>query len=84
MQSPIEQLDKGDIPRALRELRRGRDKARYMNSDLEDEAIASRIQVLEAYLSDVQARGLNQLDRKILRSGLRNQFEIPTEEPKEK
>ena len=84
MQSAIEQLDKGDIQRALRELRRGRDKARYMNSDLEDEAIASRIQVLEAYLSDVQARGLNQLDRKILRSGLRNQFEIPTEEPKEK
>ena len=29
-------------------------------------------------LAEVQARGLNQLDRKILRSGLFNQFETPT------
>lgn len=84
MQKSIEQLDKGDFRRALRELSRARDRARDVNNDLEDAGIAARIQVLESYLAEVQARGLNQLDRKILRSGLRNQFEIPTEEPKDK
>ncbi len=80
MQRAIGQLDKGDFRRALRELRRARDEARAMNEDLEDETIAARIQVLEAYLAEVQARGLNQLDRKVLRSGLFNQFDTPTEE----
>jgi|GEM_PF-1964965 len=84
MQRAIEQFDKGDYRRALRELRRTRDKAREINTELDDPEIASRIRVLEDYLEEVQARGLNQLDRKILRSGLRNQFEIPTEEPKDK
>lgn len=82
MQRAIEQLDKGDFRRALRELRRTRDDARSMNADLEDAAIAARIEVLEAYLAEVQARGLNQLDRKILRSGLNHQFETPTAEEK--
>lgn len=80
MQRAIEQLDKGDFRRALRELRTARDEARTLNDDLEDEVIAARIQVLESYLAEVQTRGLNQLDRKILRSGLFNQFETPTEE----
>ncbi len=82
MQRAIEQLDKGDFRRALRELRRARDEARTMNDDLADEVIAAKIQVLETYLAEVQARGLNQLDRKILRSGLYNQFETPTAEDK--
>lgn len=84
MQRAIEQIDKGDFRRALRALRRTRDDARDMNYDLDDPQITARIRQLEVYLNEVQARGLNQLDRKILRSGLYNQFETPTEEPKDK
>ncbi len=81
MQKAIEQLDKGDYRRALRALRKARENAHAMNYDLEDAQIAEQIRQLEAYLAEVQARGLNQLDRKILRSGLFNQFESPTKEP---
>lgn len=84
MQQAIEFLDKGDSRRALRALRRARDDAQSLNDDLEDPQITARIRQLEVYLAEVQARGLNQLDRKILRSGLFNQFETPTEEPKDK
>ena len=84
MQQAIEQIDKGDFRRALRALRRTRDDVESMNYDLDDPQIKTRIRQLEAYLNEVQARGLNQLDRKILRSGLFNQFETPTEEPKDK
>jgi len=84
MQQAIEQIDKGDFRRALRALRRARDDAQSLNDDLDDPQVATRIQQLETYLAEVQARGLNQLDRKILRSGLFNQFETPTEEPKDK
>jgi hypothetical protein len=80
MQEAIEFVDKGDFRRALRALRRARDDARSMNYSLEDAQIAATIRQLETYLADVQVRGLNQLDRKILRSGLFNQFEIPTAE----
>lgn len=81
MQKAIEQLDKGDFRRALRALRKAREDAGTMNYDLEDAQIAEQIRKLEAYLAEVQTRGLNQLDRKILRSGLFNQFESPTKEP---
>jgi Ca-activated chloride channel family protein len=81
LQRAIEELDKGNQRRALRELRRARDSAREMNDRIDDTTIAARIRVLETYLAEVQARGLNQLDRKLLRSGLNNQFEIPTEDP---
>ena len=84
MQHAIEQLDKGDFRRALRELHKTRAAATSMNADLEDAEITAKIQVLETYLAEVQSRGLNQLDRKILRSGLHNQFEIPTGEPTDK
>lgn len=84
MQRAIEQIDKGDFKRALRALRRARDDAQSLNYDLEDPRITARISQLETYLKEVQARGLNQLDRKILRSGLFNQFETPTEEPKDR
>ena len=84
MQQAIEEIDKGDFRRALRALRRARDDAQSMNYDLDDPQITARIHQLETYLTEVQARGLNQLDRKILRSGLFNQFDTPTEEPKDK
>jgi Ca-activated chloride channel homolog len=80
MQEAIEFVDKGDFRRALRALRRARDDAKSMNYSLEDAQIAATIRQLETYLADVQVRGMNQLDRKILRSGLFNQFEIPTAE----
>ncbi len=85
MQQAIEQIDKGDFRRALRALNRTRDDAKNINDDLEDPQITARILQLETYLTEVKARGLNQLDRKILRSGLFNQFESPTaEESKDK
>ena len=82
MQHAIEQLDKGDFRRALRALRTARDDARSLNEDLADPQVAAKIQQLETYLTEVQTRGLNQLDRKILRSGLFNQFATPTAEEK--
>jgi len=84
MQRSIELIDKGDFKRALRALRHARDDAQSLNDDLEDPQAKARIGQLETYLAEVQARGLNQLDRKILRSGLFNKFETPTEEPKDK
>ncbi|MEO6992466.1 MAG: VWA domain-containing protein [Lacunisphaera sp.] len=80
MQRAIEQIDKGDFRRALRALRRTRDDAESLNDDLNDPQVKAKIKQLEAYLAEVQSRGLNQLDRKILRSGLFNQFETPTVE----
>ena len=84
MQKAIEQLDRGDARRAQKELQRARDSARDINYDLDDAVIAERLRVLDAYLVELKARGLNELDRKILRSGLFNQFDTPTEEAKEK
>jgi Ca-activated chloride channel family protein len=80
MQRAIEQIDKGDFRRALRALRWARDDAESLNDDLDDPQVKTKIKQLETYLAEVQARGLNQLDRKILRSGLFNQFETPTAE----
>ena len=60
------------------------DRSGSMNDDLNDDQVKARIRQLETYLAEVQTRGLNQLDRKILRSGLFNKFETPTEEPKDK
>lgn len=80
MQESIGHLDKGDFRGALRALRRARGQARGLNFELDDEQIAATIRQLDTYLADVEARGMNQLDRKILRSGLFNQFESPTAE----
>ncbi len=63
-------------------LRSARDDATSLNEDSADPLVAAKIQQLETYLAEVQARGLSQLDRKILRSGLFNQFETPTAEEK--
>lgn len=84
MQKAIEQLDRGDARRAQKELQRARDAVRDINYDLDDAAIAERIRVIDAYLTELKTRGLNQLDRKVLRSGLFNQFDTPTEEASEK
>lgn len=84
LQRAIEFIDKGDFKRALRALRQAREDAQSLNYDLEDTQAKARIGQLEIYLAEVQARGMNPLDRKILRSGLFNQFETPTEEPKDK
>jgi len=77
MQDAIEQLDRGDFRRALRELRRVRSQARDANYTSADPEIAAMIAQLDAYIAEVQARGMNVLDRKVLRSGLFNQFETP-------
>ena len=78
MQEAIEQIDKGDFRKALRALRRADSEAIGLNAEFEDDAVAAKIRQLETYLAEVQARGLNRLDRKILRSGLFNQFDTPT------
>ncbi len=83
MQHAIEELDKGDFRRAQRELRRARTEANYINYELNDEGIAARVRVLETYLNEVESRGLNLLDRKLLRSGLHNQFDIPQADEKD-
>jgi Ca-activated chloride channel homolog len=83
-QKAIEQMDKGDLRRAFRFLRNTRSDAYSLNYDLEDPFITAKIKLLEAYLAEVEPRGLNPLDRKILRSGLYNAFDSPTEDPKDK
>lgn len=85
MQRAIEQIDKGNFRRAMKELRNARDDAESMNEDVDDPLVKAKIKLLETYVAEVKARGMNQLDRKILRSGLYNQFETPTaEEQKDK
>lgn len=83
MQRAIERLDKGDLRRAMRELRRARQEVDLLNDDLRDPEIAAKLALFDNYLAEVEVRGLNQFDRKLLRSGLHNQFEIPTEESKD-
>jgi Ca-activated chloride channel family protein len=80
LQKAIEWIDKGDFKRALRELRRARSDAIGLNYAVDDPEAQASIRRLEAWLAEVQARGLNQLDRKVLRSGLNNQFSIPVAE----
>ena len=80
LQEAIEQIDKGDFRRAMRALRRARSDAVYLNYNVNDSQAEASIRLLDAYLAEVQGRGLNQLDRKVLRSGLFNQLQIPVAE----
>jgi len=80
MQEAIEQIDRGDFRRALRELRRTRARVRDVNYTAEDTEIAAMLAQLDAYIADVEARGMSLLDRKVLRSGLNNQFDAPSAE----
>jgi len=78
LQDAILQIDKHDFRRALRALRRARNEAYNFNYDLDDPEITGKIHQLEVYIKEVETRGMNALDRKILRSGLFNQFDSPT------
>ena len=80
LQDAIQQIDKGDLKRAQRKLRDAREELYSLNDQLDDAQISAKITELEKYLAEVKARGLNQLDRKVLRSGLFNRFGIPTTE----
>lgn len=80
LQKAIEQIDKGDFRRALRALRQARSDAVYLNYNVNDPEAEANIRLLDSYLAEVQGRGLNQLDRKVLRSGLFNQLQIPVAE----
>ena len=81
MQEAIEHIDTGHFGRAIRELRRTRSDVRFYAKKYEDEGIEERLGHLDAYLNEIEARGINQLDRKILRSGLSNRFEPPLAAP---
>jgi hypothetical protein len=83
LQDAIEEMDKGDMRRALRALRRARGEALDLNYRLDDPRARASIAELDAYLDQLKGRGLNQLDRKILRSGLNRRFQTPMagEEP---
>jgi Ca-activated chloride channel family protein len=82
LQKSIEQIDEGDFRRALRELRRARSTALDINFYLDDAQVQTSIGLFDAYLAEVQARGVGPLDRKVLRSGLFSRFESPVPEDK--
>ncbi len=83
LQDAIEKLDSGDPRRAVRELRRARAQLLDINNVPRDPQIATMAAQFDAYLAEVQVRGMSAVDRKILRSGLFNRFEMPVpgEEP---
>ncbi|GAB5560779.1 MAG: VWA domain-containing protein [Synoicihabitans sp.] len=78
MQETIELIDKGNLKRALQHLRRTRSQVADLVEELDDDGLRERLSHLDAYVDDVETRGLGQLDRKILRSGLSNRFDPPT------
>ncbi len=82
LQSAIELLDKANPRRALAALREIRGELKSLNYDLADPQIAATLAQLEGYIESVQSRPLNALDRKVLRSGLRGQFDPPPVAPK--
>jgi hypothetical protein len=82
LQNAIEHIDQGDFRRALRDLRSARSDVRDLNYDLDDPQLTDVVARIDAYLAIVQPRGLNALDRKVLRAGLLNQFDPPVAGPK--
>ncbi len=82
LQKAIEQIDKGDFKKALRALRSARSDAYAFNFKVDDPEVEAAIHRFEAYLNEVQARGVALPDRKVLRSGLFNQFGIPVADDK--
>lgn len=77
LQKAIDRLDEGDPRRAMRALRATRSEARDFNYDSDDAEVAKTIARFDVFLAEVQARGFNALDRKVLRSGLLGQFDPP-------
>jgi hypothetical protein len=64
----------------VRELRRTRAQLLDINNTPQDADLAAMVARLDDYLAEVQSRGLSAVDRKILRSGLLNAFEMPVAE----
>lgn len=83
MQEAIELIDEGKFDRARKVLERVRGRVVWVNNDIDEPEIIEQVQLLTAYLEEVRARGLNQVDRKILRSGLFNRFNPPMADDKE-
>ncbi|HWA24483.1 MAG TPA: VWA domain-containing protein [Lacunisphaera sp.] len=77
LQQAIEQIDKGDMRRALRELRSARSELLDLNFYIDDPQIQASIGQFDNYLAEVQSRGLKAADRKVLRSGVFHRFETP-------
>ena len=84
LEKTIEQIDKGNFRNALRELRRARSVAADLNEHIDAPAAVASIAALDAYLAEIQPRGLSASDRKVLRSGLNNRFDPPVPEEKTK
>jgi Ca-activated chloride channel family protein len=84
LQQAIEEMDEGSSRGALRALRSARSEARDMNFYLDNPSITADIGRLDAFLSAAETRDLGPLDRKILRSGLLNQFDSPAATPDSK
>lgn len=80
MQEAIEQIDEGDLKHALKTLQRTRTRVRELTVEHDDEGLRQRLNDLDTYLTELESRGLSQLDRKILRSGVSNQFDSPSPE----
>lgn len=79
LERAINEIDGGNPRRAVRLLRDARAEVRDINFDLEDVRIIEMVRRLDGYLAEVQARPFGPLDRKILRSGLRGEFDPPAE-----
>jgi hypothetical protein len=84
LQDAIDELDEGSPRNALRALRSARSAAKDLNFHLDDPAIVETIGRLDAYITSAQGRDLGPNDRKILRSGLFNQFDSPSPVPDSK
>ena len=84
LQQAIEMIDKGNLGRALTALRRARDDAVGLNIDLEDKKVAARIEEFDRYIAAVRLRGMSRSERKILRSGVFNEFATPVADESKK
>lgn len=81
MQEAIAQIDQGNLKRALKILQRTRSRVRELTVEHDDDGLRERLANLDTYLTELESRGLDQLDRKILRTGLSNRFDPPVPDP---
>lgn len=82
LQHAIEDLDKGDPKRALRTLRRARADAAERNENDREAGSDALLKQFDAYLNELQQRGIGPVDRKLLRSGFNNALALPGPEQK--
>ncbi|MCB1124319.1 MAG: VWA domain-containing protein, partial [Verrucomicrobiae bacterium] len=66
MEIAIAFADEGNLDKALRELKGTLRDAKNLNLDLEDPAIDALIEDLENFIADMESRGLNRIDRKVM------------------